>query len=420
MLLLGATLFEAVGIDQVRDVIEKRWFAIPATTVMFAAAIHLTDVRASLIRGIRTVALTLLAWLAPVLTVLTSAFLLALPFTGLEPLWQTRNAAVSLFGAAAALIVLINAAYQDGQPEAALPALLRWAGRLAALLLLPLIGLATYAIWLRVGQYGLSPDRVAAIACTLVGACYALGYAVAALRPGPWLEGLETTNILAGIVMLAALLALFTPVADPARLSVADQLRRLETGAVSAVDFDYGFLRFDGGRYGRTALERMVAQGGDIGEQGARAQQRVSRWPVAEPATPAVRKAGIRAWPEGQALPQSFLDQDWNDPVQWPLLPRCLTRADTCEAFFADLTSDGTSEILLWADGTISAFEQNAGRWAFIGVLEPGGCGGLVEALRSGTYQPAPPRFVDLDVGGQRLRLDILGVSVPWKACDGQ
>ncbi len=404
VLYLGAALFDMIGIRQLHDVIGERWFAFPATTVMAAAAIHLTDVRAGLIRGIRTVVLTLLAWLAPLLAGLAAAFLLALPFTSLEPLWRTGRASALLLGAAATLIVLINAAYQDGQPDRPPPAPLRWSGRLAAILPAALIGLAAYAIWLRVDQHGLTPERVLGIACVLVGACYALGYAAAALRAAPWLKPLESTNVVAGVAAVAVLLALFTPLADPARLSVADQLRRLRNGTVSAAEFDYDFLRFGGGRYGKSALEQLAAQGGAAGERATEAQQRDSRQRRQEATiTPEIRRANIKVWPDKRSLPDSFLRQDWSKG--WPL-PSCLTAKAECEAFFGDLTSDGVAEVLLSASGMISAYQEQEGRWELIGRLEPGNCPGLAEAMRAGNLAPAPPRFADLDVAGQRLRLE--------------
>ncbi|WP_342237992.1 DUF4153 domain-containing protein [Inquilinus sp. OTU3971] len=413
---LGAALFDAIGIGQMRDVIRERWFAFPATSVMAAAAIHLTDVRSGLIRGIRTVALTLLAWLLPLLTVLAAAFLLALPFTGLEPLWRTRSAAALLLGAAATLIILINAAYQDGQPDQPTPAPLRWGGRLAAILLIPLIGLAAYAIWLRVDQHGLTPERVIGVACVLVGACYALGYAAAALRAVPWLKGLEATNIAAGVVVVVVVLALLTPPADPARLSVADQLGRLENGTVSASEFDYDFLRFDGGRYGRAALERMVAQGGAAGEQAAEAQRRDNRWRRAEIViTPEIRLANIKVWPDGRTLPDGFLRQEWSNA--WAL-PACLKAKAPCEAFFGDLTGDSITEILLSASDTITAYQEQGGRWELIGRLQPN-CPGLAEAIRKGNFAPAPSRFADLDVAGRRLRLETSGAPLARAECGG-
>src|SRR5690606_36533028 len=154
----------------------------------------------------------------------------------------------------------------------------------AGVLLVPLVGLALWGIALRIGQHGLTPERSIAAACAAVGAVHAVGYAIAAVKPGPWMRPLERTNIIGGVVAVAAVLALYTPLADPAQLSVADQMRRLEAGRVSAEDFDYGFLRFEAGRSGRGALDRLAAsQDPEIARRAREARQVQSRHDVARP-----------------------------------------------------------------------------------------------------------------------------------------
>jgi hypothetical protein len=108
LLLLGAALFKVIGLDFLENLLRKEWFAIPVTFLVFAVAVHLTDVRDGLIRGVRTVALMLLSWLLLVMTVLAAGFLAALPFTGLQALWETGNATSLVLAAAAALIILIT------------------------------------------------------------------------------------------------------------------------------------------------------------------------------------------------------------------------------------------------------------------------------------------------------------------------
>ena len=143
----------------------------------------------------------------------------------------------------AALIVLLNAAYQDGgSPNAHLRLLHRWTGRATAPGP-PLTALAIWGLGQRIGEHGLTPSRIIAAACCLIAACYSLGYAFAALRPGRWLARLEPTNIATGVLVVAVIVALFSPIADPARISVDDQLARLENGASSPEKFDYQFLR---------------------------------------------------------------------------------------------------------------------------------------------------------------------------------
>ncbi|HYM17855.1 MAG TPA: hypothetical protein VEU06_04775, partial [Micropepsaceae bacterium] len=139
LLWLGAGLFELIKIRFVTDLIEHRWFAIPASTLAVAVAIHITDVQVELVRGLRTLGLTLLSWLLPLMTLIVAGFLVTLIFTGLQPLWDTRFATTLLLLACTALIVLINATYREGDAERAPSMMLRQPGRLAALMLLPLV-----------------------------------------------------------------------------------------------------------------------------------------------------------------------------------------------------------------------------------------------------------------------------------------
>jgi len=96
-------------------------------------------------------------------------------------------------------------------------------------------------------------------ACIGVAACYAIGYAVAALRWHALLADIETTNVVGEFTALALLLLLFTPVADPARIAVADQMKRLRNGTTPPEKFDVSFLRFHGGRYRMAVLDELAA-----------------------------------------------------------------------------------------------------------------------------------------------------------------
>src|SRR5271170_4154222 len=145
---LGAALFDLVDLTGFGHFIEHRWFAIPATALALAAAVHLTDVRAGLVRGMRTLVLVLLSWLLPLMAGIAAAFLASLLFTGLAPLWKTGYAAGYLLTAAGTLVFLINAAFQDGDAERHPTAVLRYAASLASLLLVPLVAISAYAIYL--------------------------------------------------------------------------------------------------------------------------------------------------------------------------------------------------------------------------------------------------------------------------------
>jgi hypothetical protein len=119
LLFLGAELFRLIRIEFLAELLKRTTFSIPVTALAFSYAIHVTDVRASIVQGARTLVLILMSWLLPLMALLGAAFVVALVFTGLAPLWSTRHAAGILFGAAAALIFLVNAAYQDGREQLA-------------------------------------------------------------------------------------------------------------------------------------------------------------------------------------------------------------------------------------------------------------------------------------------------------------
>jgi len=407
VLFLGAALFNLIGVKFVGDLIEKPWFFMPATGAMFAAAVHLTDVRPGLIRGIRTVALTLLSWLLPVLALLAAAFLLTLPFTGLQPLWETRSAAGILLSAAAVLIVLMNAAYQDGEPDGVVPPVLRFAGRLGGLLLVPLVALSIYALWLRIGQHGLTPDRIVGAACALVGTVYAVGYAWAALRLGRWLRRVEATNVTAAFLILAVLLVMFSPIADPARLSVNDQVARLAAGKVTPEKFDYAFLRFDGQRYGREALLTLKSKGGEVGKRAseALARDKNERW-IDRRKPEAMTAAAIDVWPKGRTLPGSFLTASLENAGGDR--PVCTT-ARRCDAAFVDLNRDGREEILLTQWGRAFAYTVSPDdKWTGAGTYAIGECtdgSDIAKLFRDGPLKASAPRWDDLEIAGRRFSI---------------
>ncbi len=400
VLFLGAALFDLIGIKGFGELLKKTWFISPVTATAFAAAVQLTDVRPGLIRGVRTVGLTLLAWLLPLMAGLTAAFLVALVFTGVEPLWATRRAAQILLSSAAVLIVLINAAYQDGQERDLLPRVLRWSGRLAAVLLVPLTALAAWATALRIGQYGLTTERVVSVAVLVVAALYALGYAWAAVRRGPWLRRVETVNVVAAIAMLAAILLLLSPVADPTRLAVADQTARLNSGRTTVDQFDFRFLRFQSGRFGRQALADLAKSPNPQIAVAARGMQaETNRYARAPEAAKAFTGAEVR--PAGAVLPDSFRRQAFT--VEEASAIGCLNGPAACKLYPKDLDGDGAPEVLVSQDSYLAAFALKDGRWRLAGRYEGVHCEGLTSALEKGEIATLPALLPDLEIAGQRL-----------------
>jgi hypothetical protein len=245
-----------------------------------------------------------------------------------------------------------------------------------------------------------------------VAACYAIGYAGATIYRDAWLKPIEIANVVTACVILAVLIALLTPIADPARLAVADQVARLNSGRISLDQFDFDFLRFRSGRYGEQALERLKTKqdGPDAGRIAQKANEVLDqRFPNVVRATPHTRAANITVLGSGAVLPDSFLQQDWSEASRRFVLPSCLTANAKCEAVWSDLDGDGTSEILLFAlpAGIATAFKARAdGRWAVLGPLANASCPGVREALRAGKFETVAPSLREIEVGQQRLHVN--------------
>jgi len=420
ILVLGANLFMLLKLNFLRDLLDRLWFNAPVLAMTFATGLHITDVRPNIIRDIRTLLLTLLSWLLPLLVLIVAGFLLSLPATGLTPLWETRHATALLLGVAALEIVLINAAYKNGIDASGVdadtvPRILRLCARLACLMLVALVALAIYALKLRVDQYGWTISRVYGAACALVALCYALGYAWAAFERGGWLRRVAPTNVVTGYITLALLVALFTPIADPARLAVASQVDRLLSGRIAPEEFDFRFLRFQSTIYGRTALARLQAttigpNAAAIRDKSTEAVQLANKAKSGPRVVSRMHNIAMRT--PGQRLPESFIANNWKGVDGWPWrVPSCLSdESDQCDAYLVRLSDAGPQNVLLLAprgsEGTLFG-QDAAGAWQVLGKLKiPPSCVDERAALMRGAYKAVPALLPDLEINGRRVHVE--------------
>ena len=420
VLWLGASLFMLLNLDFLNILLQKPWFSIPITAFAFSSALHITDVRPGIVRGIRTLLLVLMSWLLPLATLIVLGFVLSLPGTGLAPLWATRHATAVLLGAAAVLVLLINTAFQNGEFASQVSPLLRWSARFAAVLLAPIVLIGIYALGLRVADYGWTTDRVIAAACLLVASCYAGGYVWAAIARGAWLRRLAAVNVATAFLVLAVLLAIFLPIADPARISVANQSARLEMGRVSVAKFDFDYLRFHGERYGWDVLQKLkvTTQGSDatlIREKAEKSLVKRNRWEQEKPvATLSEIVKNFNVWPKGATLPQSLLNQNWGlSKHQWSV-PECLKfLGQKCDAYLMDFTGDGKPEVLFISHGdyprTAIVMENTEGVWDEVGRLaafSPSCRQEIQKSLATGSYRLVPPLLQDMEIAGRHIHID--------------
>jgi hypothetical protein len=317
---------------------------------------------------------------------------------------SSQSTTGTMIAACAALVILINATYQGGDHAGFPPFALKWAVRVAAIALVPLAVVAIYGLALRIGQYGLSVERIQAMACLVVGTCYAAGYAWAAVSRGRWMARLELTNWVAAHIAVVVLIAIFSPAVDPARMSVASQIGRLQAGTTPVSTFDFAYLRFKTGHWGEVALKRLADDAAHP-EIAARARAELARKSPWEDLvlTPAQRTAMLKVI--GDPLPPSFLSQAWpkaRDPVSD--CPRPGNPIMACFAMAMDVDGTPGAEVIVFLPFGATVYGLTDSRWRQVGSLHSIDCKGVVTLKDAAPGKLlAPTLRSEVSIGGRRL-----------------
>jgi len=234
------------------------------------------------------------------------------------------------------------------------------AARALALALPVLAGLALWALALRIGQYGLTPDRIFAALAAALALGYGLAYGAAALS-GAWAAGIRRANPWLALAALALAALWCTPLLNPERLSTAAQIARLTGGAAAAGEVDLWPMANMWGRAGEAGIERLRASDGapQVDAALARLDAAPDRFGydtarrLPDLTTPADLAALLPVLPLGASLPAALLEG--RDPVDldsWRAACERVTPAGNpgCALVVADLlpASPGEEGVLLW------------------------------------------------------------------------
>jgi len=389
LLTLWAALFNLVGVAFFEELFKSRPFAYLASGLLFGLGVLIGRTQHRAVFTARSVLFALFKGLLPVLSLVAVMFLLTLPFTGLAELWTGEGRGFRRTGVAFVMALLVahqvlflNAVHQDGTQAMPYPRWLR-ALVLAATAALPVFALlGLWAVGLRIGQYGWTPDRFWALLALAVLLLYAAGYGLAiGLRRGGWLRHLPRINVTVSLVILALVVLGNSPVLDPHRLSAGSQLARLQAMPADALNrSDIDALRFDYGRHGLRALQALRAHAGAAGAADTLTQidsalARQSRRHF----TPAYRE-------RGQALSADRLRQPPNASAAIPaglvpaiqqhrqLVDACALAPQDCWVLALDLNFDGADEQLVCALTSPSyvrcwAFHREDGAWVPLATL---------------------------------------------------
>ena len=372
---LWASMFHILKIDFFKELFSKPSFIHLVTPSAFGFALSFGRSQKGLVANLRSTVLLIFRNLLPLPAFIALIFLAALPFTGLKPLWDTGHATALMLNLQIYVILFLNAVYQDGNEEPPYPLLVR---RLveAGVIVLPVYELlCVHATQLRIAQHGWSVNRVFGAVAVGVTGLYAAGYFLAAVRRNPpWMKKISPINVRVAVVVMALAVLLNTPVLDPCLISVRSQMARLLKGTVSAEKFDYNYFRFELGKPGRRALERLSRLGGHpqaetIRARAAEALAKEHRWKPAVTGvqTPEQIASHLKLFPRGKTFDPAFLKFLLANKERYG---QYLARET--QVLAVDLNKDNREEYVLFPVQDMNfVFSRTAEGWKEIGRLAP-------------------------------------------------
>lgn len=405
VLAILSELFHLLKIDLLRDLMDQEWFGWTFSGLAFGAALGTLRNELKVLGTLQNVVMLVLSLLAVPLAAGLVIFLLATAVSGPQVLWEaTRSATPVLLACAAGAFLLANAIVRNDDAAMSRSRVMQGAALVLAAVILPLAVFAAVSMGLRLGQHGLSPERLWGLAAIVVACICGVGCWAALLRgrKGGWAARLRQSNfhLALGVCVMALLLAL--PILDFGAISTRSQVARLESGRVSAEEFDFAALRWDFGEPGRQALARLARGEGEVAENARKAQAqtaRVWRGPREEPDERAARIARLQFVGTDDALRKAV--QDWLETESW----RC---ASSCTA--VDLGADGEGRKRV-------AFVQ--GRVVEHYALQPDGSLApfeLREYAQPKQAEGAPPPKVELrPFSGRQIYVDGEPVGEPFE-----
>lgn len=408
---LWAGLFSMLGVDRFKRLFSSSGFVWVASATVIAAGLRIGQERGQVIDALRNVLQAMCRFLLPLTVVILLLFVVFLPFTGLAPLWATRHATPILLALVFAHIALLNGVVQDGLQTSHYPRPLRLLADASALCLPLLAGLAMHALWLRIDQYGLTPDRVLAALLALVALVHGLALVRAVLQRDPaWLSGLRQSNPPLALFAAGLLVLVHVPALSPLQLSAANQYQRLLDARLPAERTDLGALRFQLGEPGRRYLQALREELGKPWEDEAlriRLQADLQRLDSADHYWAWRREQEVAAAPPVLWVGEPVTDNDGS-------LARAVSNQGClaeCRLFAVDLDRDGQSEVLLlrgesWVVPVLGRAPD--GGWRWLGRLRVTGGAlpdgeALDEILRRGEFELVAPRFNAIEINGVRL-----------------
>jgi hypothetical protein len=420
IIVLWFELFKLIDVTFFEEVFTHAAFVSMSLTTVFGYGVALGRESERITNTLRGITLAVFRTLMPLLALIVLLFLVSLPFTGLQPLWDTGHASAVLLALIGLTVLFLNGVYQDGTGAPPYDRRVRL-GLEAALVGLPIYVVITfYALGLRIGQYGLTPPRFYGLVFTTGAALYAIGYTIAVLRRGgEWMYGIRRVNMWMVWVITATVIMVHTPLLDPLSRSAENQSTRLVEQNVPAREFDYGYLRYQLGHAGWEKLAELEQltdhpEATIIADGVERARNADSYWELRRLPTTLLSAADVQLLEPTVVPPASLWDFVAEDLTR-DQTDECL-ESESCLLFAATIDVDPDNEWVLVLSGDdyygILAYDTNAdAEWERIGWVNPVQPDTLpvrdvfLNDLRATGVELVEAPYRDLMIGGIRLRV---------------
>lgn len=404
LLWLWGGLFKMLGIVALNKLFSTEGFICIGSAMVFALGVHMGREKEQVIGLLRGIVLTLCRFLLPLSALIVIVFTFALPFTGLEPIWDTGYSTPIMLWLVAVNLFLLNGVFQDGTQGSGYPTWLVRVVDLCLLCLPVLVVLAGYSTWLRIEQYGLTPSRILAMVLVLVIVIHSVAALLAVfVSRSIWLGSLRVCNPVIALLCVVLLLAMHTPWFSPLKMSANNQVQRLLSGRTAVDNFDADTLRNRLGSEGKQAYDALleqVEQGLVLAEPGR--QVLLKRLKEVSAGNGPTGSERLLEWigPKVEGSEQ-FYDKRFNGQL-------CL--APGCALWAVDLDQDGQPEVLQlpknkWSEPLYFFKRDVQGNWQRVGTYAGGGESSLelIEKIRQGKVKVVTPRYQSLQIDGVEL-----------------
>ncbi|MCW7539659.1 DUF4153 domain-containing protein [Aquabacterium sp. A7-Y] len=420
LLWAAAWLMDSIGLPAMSRLLAQPAFGIIVTAGAFGLASGLVLEHVDTLLALRRAGLSLITWFLPLALTFAVAWLGALAFTGVEPLFATRHAAFYLFWFVALTTAFANAAFQDGREPRPFPGWMAQSLPLAWLAMPALALLGDWALGQRVAQHGWTEDRLWGAVVGLLVTLYASGYAASVLRRRRgWMASLPATNIVAALAMVVAVTLLISPLADVRGIAVRHQVARLQSGQVEPAAFDWDHLRRDRA-YGRAALQALSSAPGtdlrsrEVARLAADALKRDDAEGSSAQDSHEARAAllrQVRVLPSGQVPDPDLLERLIRPEAHWDERS-CVRQPAACHLWLVDMDGNALGDAVLLVehgnDVQATLYAKEPFGWREQGRLKggPATLSGWRSAIESGKLARTPPRWPDLSLDDRRIEFD--------------